>query len=303
MRLREHGTRHASSSHPLPSNPGRPQTEEASTIIAVAVLLTETELRAALEPLLERLLTERLRLFRLDLEPRMQALIQAALEPRNASELQEGLLRLRQTSGLSACFTALFELTEAWIGRQRALLVVHGGQVAVWKSSGLSLPARFPLQRQGEVLRGGSHLEVRVQDRVVGQLYWPGEALPAAARTKVELLVQWCGLLLLERALGSRPVAAVLQPAAAGTSLAPPVAGRRDGSPAQRFATLLVEDLKLYLQRERGPEFATGQATGDWRSRFAPELERCRRAFAERFAEGNGAAMNIFEEAAPRLVE
>lgn len=306
MRLREHGTRHASSSHPLPSNPGRPQIEEASTIIAVAVLLTETELRAALEPLLDRLLTERLRLFRLELEPRLQSMIRAGLEPRAASELQGGLERLRAAEGPGNCFTALFDISEPWIGRQRALLVVHRGQVAVWKNSGMSLPPRFSWERREEVLPGGTQAEVRVRGQLVGVLIWPASELAEATRKRLDLFTQWTGLLLLEQELGrSMTTAARIAPASApAVPVVTPLPARAEaGSPTERFAELLIEDLRLYLQRERADELAAGRSSGDWRQRFAPELERCRRAFVDRFGGLGEAATRTFEEATPRLAD
>ncbi|HET9784164.1 MAG TPA: hypothetical protein VFP94_04295 [Terriglobales bacterium] len=267
------------------------------------MLLTEIELRAALEPLLDRLLTERLRLFRLELEPRLQSLIHAGLEPRSASELQAGLERMRAAEGLGNCFSALFEVAEPWIGRQRALLVVRREQVAVWKNFGMNLPARFDIARREEVLRGGSQAEVRVRGQLVGLLHWPESELSEATRSRLELFTRWAGLLLLEQGLGKHAAAArgVLKEAAEVPQAAPSPARAAAGSPAEHFAELLIEDLRLYLQRERAEELAAGRASGDWRVRFAPELERCRRAFGDRF--GSVDVIKTFEGATPRLVD
>jgi hypothetical protein len=270
------------------------------------VLLSETELRAALEPLLDRLLTERLRLFRLELEPRLQSMIHAGLEPRAASTLQGGLERLGEATEAGDCFSTLFEVAEPIVGRQRALLVVHRGQAAVWKSFGMSLPGRFALGRRQEVLRGGTQAEVRVRGRLVGLLHWPGSDVSGAFRNQLALITQWTGLLLLEKGLGmalakAAKVAPAMETVASVTP--PQPAGMEAGSATERFAALLIEDLRLYLQRERAEELAAGRAAQDWRERFAPELERCRRAFADRFASLGQAAMNTFEEAAPRLAD
>lgn len=80
-----------------------------------------------------------------------------------------------------------------------------------------------------------------------------------------------------------------------------PSAGREPRTAAQRFAELLIEDLVLYLRRERPQELAEGQRQGDWRKRFEPELERCRRAFHDRYPTNGEGKAEIFEEALQRL--
>ena len=274
---------------------------------SVPVLLSETELRAALEPLLDRLLTERLHLFQLQLEPRLQSLIAAALQPRALASAQSDLLRLLQTQDPNQCFALLFQQARELVGAACALIVVHRNQAAVWRREGIELPERFPLASQDLVLRAGQRLPIRVRGRVVGLLHWPGAALEAASQTRLDLLLQLAGLVLLGQS-PSRPqsttaAAAVASPPSSAPSPVPPpsrVPGSEEEARAQRFAELLVEDLALYLSRERPRELADGRARGDWRSRFQSELERCRRAFLERYPPGGGIGIHLLEEALPR---
>src|SRR5579875_2331501 len=106
MREQGHGAWRASSSHPPPSKPGRPHFTERTPLYRrprragagakpydedqPPVLLSESELRSALEPLLDRLLVERLRLFQLQLEPRLQAMIEAAVGPAARAQAETG---------------------------------------------------------------------------------------------------------------------------------------------------------------------------------------------------------------------
>ncbi|MGH9476861.1 MAG: hypothetical protein ACRD1C_11090 [Terriglobales bacterium] len=255
------------------------------------MLLTETELRSTLEPLLDQLLAERLRLFQLQFEARMQSLIDAALAPQSASELQAGLRRLQTAATLGECFEAIYELSAALVGPQRALFVVWQEQKALWKSTGE--PSR---------LSSGCRAEIKVRGRAVGELVWPGAPLPAAMAERLEVLLRLAGLVLLERALPA------VGPTAAGpTAVAQPPRQESNAlswlahageTRAQRFASLLIEDLRLFLTRERAQEFAAGARAGDWRQQFAPELERCRGAYRDRYGE-----TETFEEAVSRLVE
>ncbi|MGH9487744.1 MAG: hypothetical protein ACRD04_09190 [Terriglobales bacterium] len=264
------------------------------------MLLSETELRAALEPLLDRLLAERLRLFQLQIESRMQALIATALQPQGVAELQSGLRRLQEARSPAECLDTVFELSAALVGPQRALLVVHKGQTAVWKREGLNLPERFASERAPALLGGGSQAEIRVRGRVVGLLYWTGAAVPRATEEKLDLLIRTAGLVMLESALPEK-AAAIAAPAAEDEPKALAPGARNGETRAQRFASLLLEDLRLFLERERGTELAAGAREGDWRQRFAPEIERCRRAFRERFADKGDE--ETFEEVVPRVGE
>ena len=280
---------------------------------SVPVLLSETELRAALEPLLDRLLTERLHLFRLQLEPRLQSLIAAALQPRALASAQEDLLRLLRSPDPNHCFALLFQQARELVGPARALIVVHRNQAAVWQREGVELPERFPLASQDLVLRAGQRLPIRVRGRLVGLLHWPGAALEAAAQARLDLLLQLAGLVLLGQALprdqaagapaATTLVAAPEPPSSAPTAAPTPRTPRSDEEArAQRFAALLIEDLALYLRRERPQDLAQGRACGDWRHRFQPELERCQRAFLDRYPPGGGIEASLLEEALPRLL-
>ena len=269
------------------------------------MLLSESELRAALEPLLERILAERLRLFQLQLEPRLQAMIAAATRERDQDTgWGEGLRRLGQAQPANTCFGELFELAGAVVGRARALLVERRGEMAVWRQEGTALPLRFAAASRNAWLREGTTAGIRVRGRSVGALYWPGGALEKAAMARVELLTEIAGLALLAGAL---PAAPASHPAAASAGVPPRAlpetrAARNEAEArAQRFARLLIEDLSLYLRKERLREVEAARISGDWEQRFAPELARCRRAFLERFPAGGEIEIEILEEETPRL--
>lgn len=260
------------------------------------MLLSETELRAALEPLLDRLLAERLRLFQLQFEPRVQAQIAAALQPQSALELQDGLRRIGSARTPAQVFAALFEAGAAMIGQQRALIAVHGEQAAVWKQEGLSLPARFPAAQREQVLAHETSAPIKVRGTTVGYFCWKGAGLPAPVEARLAVLIQFAGLVLLESGLPTAKAAAARLPVASTQALPE---RQEANSEAGRFAELLIEDLRLFLTRERDQDLSMGVRAGDWRSRFAPEIERCRQAFAVRYSSAEEA--KLFEEVVPRL--
>lgn len=260
------------------------------------MLLSETELRAALEPLLDRLLAERLRLFQLQFEPRVQAQIAAALQPQSTLELQDGLQQIGSAKTPAQVFGALFDASAAMVGAQRALVIERGEQAAVWKSKGISLPPQFPARQREQFLPAESCVAVRVRGKIVGYFCWKGVVLPAPVAARLQLLIQFAGLVLLETAMPSATATVVAAPAS-GAAPAPARSGAV--SEAERFAELLIEDLRLFLTRERAEDLGMGVRAGDWRARFAPEIERCRRAFAAHYPGQEEAG--IFEEVVPRL--
>jgi hypothetical protein len=274
------------------------------------VLLSESELRAALEPLLERVLAERLRLFQLQLEPRLQALVAAAAQERGHDERwSEGLRKLAQAEAASACFAELFTLAGGVVGQARALLVEWQGEMAVWRQEGTALPAHFPTASRSARLGEGSTAGIQVRGHSVGALYWPGARLERRAAERVALLTEIAGLALLAGAVRATAPAPLTPAAGAGAArvLAPATtAARRPArneaeARAQRFAHLLIEDLRLYLSKERPQEVETARRLGDWNQRFAPELARCRRAFRERYPEGGDIGIEVLDEETPRL--
>ena len=260
------------------------------------MLLSESELRAALEPLLDRLLTERLRYFQLQLEPRLQAMIEQALRPAGDARLQQSIGAVMRAATPRDCFTAVFEAVAGELGEPRALLVVHGGEIAVWRQEQMSLPAHFPAPSRDLVLRNGSTAEICVRGRVVGLMHWPGGRLHPERQARLELLLAAAGLALL--AIGLPRSAATVRPAAPPMPATPVKVTPADEGRAQRFARLLVEDLGLYLRRERAAEFEAAASSGDWRQRFRLEIERGRRAFAERFQDAE-----VYEKMVPLMME
>ncbi|MGH9412187.1 MAG: hypothetical protein ACRD0Y_00450 [Terriglobales bacterium] len=255
------------------------------------MLLSESELRAALEPLLDRLLADRLRLFQLQFEPRVQAQIAAALQPQSVLELQDALQRLHRGRTAPQVFAALFDAAAALVGSQRALVVVRGEHAAVWRSEGMALPPRFPAA-QFELV---TSVPVTVRGKVVGYFCWRGAALAAPVAARLDLMVQFAGLMLLELALPARP----LRDAEAVGSAPEPARRQEASTEAGRFAELLIEDLRLFLEMDRAEDLGKGIRTGDWPQRFGPEIDRCRQAYAARYED----EMKTFEGVVPRLVE
>ncbi|MGH9417012.1 MAG: hypothetical protein ACRD01_10325 [Terriglobales bacterium] len=246
------------------------------------MLLSETELRAALEPLLDRLLSERLRLFGLQQEPRLQAIVQAALLPAAQAAGPEALRGLLAAPSPGACFTELFQLSGELLGEARELWVEYHSTRALW-------------QRAGGPLSAAEAIEVMVRGRVIGRLQWPAGALPPGLRPRLELLTAVAGLVLLRQGLEARTVSTDGVAAAVGTeavrALPPPARAAADRTEAasaeERFARLLVEDLRLYLQHERAAELAGAHDAGEFHRRFAAEWERLRRAFLERYPQAD----------------
>ena len=296
------------------------------------VLLSEQELRAALEPLLDRLLIERLRYFQLQLEPRLQTSIAQVIaqvmaahgvgrlgDERRLEAFTTGAERILAAEGIADIAAALLAASEAFLGEARSLLVTRRGETMVWKSERMRLPERFAGSDADTVLRaihagdaaghasGEGRRElfpVRVRDTVIGWLCWEARVtMPPEARERLEALAQIAGLALLKAALGKAPrarrpaeitdgvKAAVHDEAASGGGVVipTPAAAAGSGTKATAFAELLIEDLKLYLQREQGAALGQARREGRIELAFAAEIGRCRRAFLERFpGEGNG---------------
>ncbi|MGH9520427.1 MAG: hypothetical protein ACRD2D_12295 [Terriglobales bacterium] len=259
------------------------------------MLLSEAELRSALQPLLDRALAERLKLFQLQLEPRLQALLDAAMgdSGRRQAELGARLAALLRAEEVEAVFEALWQAT-GHLGAARALLVQWRQELAIWRSEGTSLPARFALGDQSQLMKQGNSLAVRVREQAVGWLYWEGSKYNESAQAEeLKLALRATGLSLLECGLREPPQSAQAQlaPAVAASEGALPSAPK---TPAQRFAWLLLEDLAVLLQRDRPEQWQRASEPGAKSRAFAGELERCRKAFSERYPEGHAA----FEEAA-----
>ena len=167
------------------------------------MLLSETELRAALEPLLDRLLVERLRYFQLQLEPRMRGLIEAALAAKPAEGGDTGLERVLNSRDRNQTFDAVFEASAGLVGPIRALLVTYGGETAVWRAQGLELPERFATSTQAAVLdeRAAQTHSIRVGETSVGFLAWKAQgALDPGKLARLRVLLEVAGLRLLAQA-------------------------------------------------------------------------------------------------------
>lgn len=255
------------------------------------VLLSENELRSALQPLLDRALAERLKLFQLQLEPRLVAMLDAATGAGGRAEAETGvrLGALLQAKDEEAICEALWQATGDLVGG-RALIVQWKQELAVWRAEGTSLPARMPQAELERNLHQGRALAIKVRERVVGWLFWGGSKYDDPARIQaIELYLRAAGLALTECGLREQESSSKgLDPAKRPESL--PVAG----SPEARFAWLLLADLEGLLQRDRTQRWQSANGSGQKAEIFADEVERCRRAFGERFPD----SAQVFEEAA-----
>ncbi|HEY7855030.1 MAG TPA: hypothetical protein VIC32_01190 [Terriglobales bacterium] len=262
------------------------------------MLLSESELRSALEPLLDRLLVERLRLFQLQLEPRLQQLIAAALAPRSPSGLAPALAELLRATDPNQVFEILFEFTPRLVGPARALLVVRNGEATVWNSHGLDLPARFPISDQAAIL-GAATRSIQVRGTIVGLFTWRAPMPPAeAAAEELDLLLEVTGRSLLHLAIAAlkrAPVVAAAVPEAPAQLPALPVS-LEGGNPAERFARLLIADLLLFLEHDQPDALARARGAGELVTRFQPEFERCRRAFFARFPDAEAVMEKIIDQ-------
>ena len=170
-----------------------------------AVLLSESELRSALEPLLDRLLAERLRYFQLEMEPRLRAMVSAVLREDGAGGTPGGLEQMLQCQEADQALDVLFERTAGLAAR--AVLVVYQGQAVVWRSTGLELPARLEVPSSASALcanpdRVAEMLPIRAGGATLGLLYWEEERkVSGRRRSHLEMLARAAGLALLEFAL------------------------------------------------------------------------------------------------------
>lgn len=264
------------------------------------MLLSEQELRSALEPLLDRLLVERFKYFQLQLEARLTSLMAAAPGPVPTSGSGTNLIdadwqRLLRAKDPNAVFETLFAAATM---PARALLVRYQGMLTVWKQEGLGLPERFAVAEQSTVLKAGADeasgtYPVRVRGVIVGLLHWRAAAAPEAHELeRLEILARCAGLVLLD--LGLAPTS---------TKEGGEQRLRGDGEPeqARAFAQLLAEDLELYLRRERAAEVAEARRLDDAWERFQPEVERCRRGFRERYPQQEAIGEATWREAMQRL--
>ena len=276
----------------------------ARTTIAV-VLLSESELRSALEPLLDRLLVERLRLFQLQLEPRLQQMIAAALEPRAASGLVPALAELTLARDPNQIFEALFEFAPRLVGPARALLVVRDREVTVWNSHALDLPPRFPGSDQNAILKpnrgdhAGTH-SIQVRGTVVGLLFWRAPIpLEPAVAAELALLLEVAGRSLLHQAL--QPALGAAAVAASRASSPPPELpalprSMNSADPAERFAHLLIADLLLFLEHDQPEALARARSASELVPRFQVDFDRSQRAFLARFPNAQAVIEKIIDQ-------
>lgn len=269
------------------------------------MLLSEQELRSALEPLLDRLLVERFKYFQLQLEARLTSLMEAAWAPPAPAAVpgpnarDDGWQRLLRANDANEVFEILFAAAAAMPAR--ALLVRYQGTLTVWRQEGVRLPERFAVAEQSTVLRtttgeASGTYAVRVREVIVGLLHWRAPAPPAEdERERLEALLRCAGLVLLNLGLTH---AAPLRPREVRGN---DTMGEGEHEEARAYAQVLAEDLELYLRRERAAEVAEARRLEDAWERFQVEVERCRRGYLERHPQQGAIGEASLREAMQRL--
>ena len=270
------------------------------------MLLSEQELRNALEPLLDRLLVERFKYFQLQLEARLQSMMDAARAEApaaaSAGELNAGLERLLKATDPNQVFEGLFAGSAELAGEVRALLVRYEETITVWRQEGLELPERFTATEQSTVLKAGAGRTsgthpVRVRGQIVGMLHWQAAEAPTADRLQqLDLMLHAAGLALLGWGLAEAGM-----PERQTGRQEPSAAVSEEQERAQAFARVLAEDLELYLRRERRADIGEAGRLEDAWERFQPELERCRRFYLERYPNEAAIGEEVCREAIAKL--
>ena len=172
---------------------------------------------------------------------------------------------------------------------------------------------------------GGVH-PLLVRGKGIALLYWSGAGgpRPELLPRRLQLLVEVTGR-ILESGLGARDSApapaanaAPRRPDARATVDAPtesatPAPGTVDSgatppaaSPlearARRYAKVLMEDLELYLNRDRPQEIATATQERDLYIRLRPDIEKCRLSYLEKFPPASGIGIHLLEEEMVRVL-
>jgi hypothetical protein len=87
------------------------------------------------------------------------------------------------------------------------------------------------------------------------------------------------------------------QAAAATASATPQLEAR-----AKRYAKVLVEDLELYLQRDRPKKLSDARQQHDVYRGLKDDIERCRQSFVEKFPPDSGVPLSLLEQEIIRVL-
>jgi len=174
---------------------------------------------------------------------------------------------------------------------------------------------------------GGVH-PLLVRGKGIALLYWSGEGgpRPELLPRRLQLLVEVTGR-ILESGLGARdsapapsanaapmlPDARSSLDAPGGSAVPAPAPGTvtpgatpAAASPlearARRYAKVLMEDLELYLNRDRPQEIATAIQERDLYIRLRPDIEKCRLSYLEKFPPASGIGIHLLEEEMVRVL-
>lgn len=170
-----------------------------------------------------------------------------------------------------------------------------------------NLPAGF-----APSIAGGLH-PLLVRGKTIALLYYEGgpELADQQLEPRLAVLLRVAGLALdrIMRQTGrsaeetpapisaARLRAAVQNTAPADAPVAPSASRPVTSTEARalRFAKVLLQDLELYLKRDRPQELAEARAQRDVYQRLHADLEKCRQSFQEKFPAGSGVSLDILE--------
>ncbi|GEM_PF-3031241 len=174
-------------------------------------------------------------------------------------------------------------------------------------------------------LAGGLHPLV-VRDKTIGLLYYEcGSEMPdGQLEPRLSALLRVAGLALdqIMRRTGRSaddspapspvtvsttrfpavppPATAAAPAAATAVAAAPAPAPVRPSSAtearARRFAKVLMQDLELYLKRDRPQDLNEARAQRDVYQRLREDLDKCQQSFLEKFPAGSGVDLSVLEQ-------
>ncbi len=252
------------------------------------------------------------------------------LRAKQPTEILVGLLAAAEAATEAAIFVVRGSEAVYWKGRGLAPVAAVAIETAscfaraVATGHPISWGASQPLCETlppgvSAASQGGVH-PLLVRGKTIALIYWSGaggassELLPQ----RLQLLVEVTGR-ILESGLGTREVPAQTSSAGTNAETAPeaapspePVAAAVPPLPAssssplearaRRYAKVLIEDLELYLNRDRPQEITAALEERDLYIRLRPDIEKCRLSYLEKFPPASGIGIHILEEELVRVL-
>lgn len=191
--------------------------------------------------------------------------------------------------------------------------VAREGRALVWRGD---RPLRQPLPPGfNNSLAGGLHA-LTVRGKTIALVYYEcgNEAPESDLEPRLSALIRVAALALDQIMQGAggeevaasasapaprpRPVPAPLpaplpMPAPVETANGRPMTSTE--ARAQRYAKVLIQDLELYLKRDRPQELSEARSQRALYTRLREDFDKCQQSFREKFPAGSGVPMDILE--------